>query len=300
MDALRREMDTLKPNVRKTLMSSQAINSMKKRILMIYLLVRLGLVYHFENEIKESLKEGFQKIEEMMAGTDDLYTTSIIFWVFKTYGHHISTCKHSLPRHVMTYFRNLKGNNGMYKKCLSGDAKGLLALHQSEPDGTRNTILHLTCHLSSDTQPWKIISLYNHLCIIHPGKIHHSLKFHHEVKAPDDDIDRQPNYLKFLFKFIVDCFEEFEREMMLEGNSYCVEATKKEVTCQTWSLNFRIHVPIYLYWILLCNIVRRLNKNVNTNIFNVVYQLCVGYLLKQSKLIFFLIIRDVLVPQKVV
>ncbi|WZZ50468.1 hypothetical protein YC2023_050575 [Brassica napus] len=34
-------------------------------------------------------------------------------------------------------------------------------------DGTRNTILHLTCHLSSDTQPWKIISLYNHLCIIH-------------------------------------------------------------------------------------------------------------------------------------
>ena len=118
--------------------------------------------------------------------------------------------------------------------------------------------------------------------------------------APDDDMDRQPNYLKFLFKFIVDCFEEFEREMMLEGNSYCVEATKKEVTCQTWSLNFRIHVPIYLYWILLCNIVRRLNKNVNTNIFNVVYQLCVGYLLKQSKLIFFLIIRDVLVPQKVV
>nr|VDD08011.1 unnamed protein product [Brassica oleracea] len=41
MDALRREMDTLKPNVRKTLMSSQAINSMKKRILMIYLLVSL-------------------------------------------------------------------------------------------------------------------------------------------------------------------------------------------------------------------------------------------------------------------
>ena len=101
MDALRREMDTLKPNVRKTLMSSQAINSMKKRILMIYLLVSLGLVYHFENEIEESLKEGFQKIEEMMAGTDDLYTTSIIFWVFRTYGRHISTCKHSLPRHVM-------------------------------------------------------------------------------------------------------------------------------------------------------------------------------------------------------
>ncbi|KAF3580906.1 hypothetical protein DY000_02030363 [Brassica cretica] len=132
MDALRREMDTLKPNVRKTLMSSQAINSMKKRILMIYLLVRLGLVYHFENEIEESLKEGFQKIEEMMAGTDDLYTTSIIFWVFKTYGHHISTCKHSLPRHVMVDV----GNNEMYKKRLSGDAKGLLALYEAAHLGT--------------------------------------------------------------------------------------------------------------------------------------------------------------------
>ncbi|KAH0883692.1 hypothetical protein HID58_059788 [Brassica napus] len=181
MDALRREMDTLKPNVRKTLMSSQAINSMKKRILMIYLLVRLGLVYHFENEIKESLKEGFQKIEEMMAGTDDLYTTSIIFWVFKTYGHHISTCKHSLPRHVMTYFRNLKGNNGMYKKCLSGDAKGLLALWYQEHD------------FASNLPPFfRYATVENH------------------------------------FFFIVDCFEEFEREMMLEGNSYCVEATKKE------------------------------------------------------------------------
>lgn len=57
--------------------------------------------------------------------------------------------------------------------------------------------------------------------------------------APDDDMDRQPNYLKFVFKFIVDCFEEFEREMMLEGNSYCVEATKKEVSCQTYSCKFQ-------------------------------------------------------------
>lgn len=35
-----------------------------------------------------------------------------------------------------TYFRNLKGNNGMYKKCLSGDAKGLLALYEAAHLGT--------------------------------------------------------------------------------------------------------------------------------------------------------------------
>lgn len=74
-------------------MSSQGIDSTKKRILMIYLLRSLGLAYHLEEEIYEILEEGLEKIEEMMAGEDDLYTVSIIFWVFRSYGHNISSGK---------------------------------------------------------------------------------------------------------------------------------------------------------------------------------------------------------------
>ncbi|KAL0721848.1 hypothetical protein Bca4012_036447 [Brassica carinata] len=339
MDALRREMDTLKPNVRKTLMSSQGINSMKKRILMIYLLVSLGLAYHFENEIEESLKEGFEKIEEMMDGEDDLYTTSIIFWVFRTYGHDISS----------NIFQKFKGNNGMYEKRLSGDAKSLLALYEAAHLGTTTDYImdealsfasthlellasdatcppHLSLHIRSaltlsqhrnmeivvavDYIPFYEQEQNHDKMLLRFAKLNFNLLQRYYIEelktvtkwykehdfasnvppffrnvivenhffvsstyfepkfaqkrimltkylvtlailddtfdryaslpeaeslpnslerwAPDDDMDRQPNYLKFVFKFIVDCFEEFEREMMLEGNSYCVEATKKE------------------------------------------------------------------------
>lgn len=51
--------------------------------------------------------------------------------------------------------------------------------------------------------------------------------------APDDAMDKQPHYLKFVFKFIMGCFEEFERELASEGRSYSVKATLEEVTRQT-------------------------------------------------------------------
>lgn len=100
MDALGREIEALKPQVRNMFMSSKGI---KKKIIFIYLLVALGLAYHFEDEIVETLEDGFQKIEEMMAGEDDLYTVSVIFYVFRTYGHNISSGKDSLARILIIY-----------------------------------------------------------------------------------------------------------------------------------------------------------------------------------------------------
>lgn len=93
MDALTKEMDVLSPKVKNKLMSFQGSDSTKKRILMIYVLVSLGLAHHFKDEINETLQEGFEKIEEMMDGEDDLYTVSIIFWVLRRYGHNISSGK---------------------------------------------------------------------------------------------------------------------------------------------------------------------------------------------------------------
>ncbi|KAG5376201.1 hypothetical protein IGI04_040797, partial [Brassica rapa subsp. trilocularis] len=94
MDALKREIEALKPNVGKMFMSPKGDDSVKKRILSIYLLVSLGLAYHFEDEIEESVRDAFEKIDEMMAGEEDLYTVSTIFWVFRTYGYNISSAAH--------------------------------------------------------------------------------------------------------------------------------------------------------------------------------------------------------------
>ncbi|CAN6935922.1 unnamed protein product [Brassica oleracea] len=123
MDALGREIEALKPEVRNMFMSSKGI---KKKILFTYLLVTLGLAYHFEDEIVETLKDGFQKIEEFMSDEDDLYTVSIIFYVYRTYGHNISS----------DVFERFKGENGEFKECLTRDAKGILSLYEAAHMGT--------------------------------------------------------------------------------------------------------------------------------------------------------------------
>lgn len=96
MNELGREIETLKPKVREILMShSQGIDKSKTRILFIYLLVSLGLAYLFEDEIDKILEHDFQKVDDMMIDEDDLYKVSIIFWVFRTYGHNMSSGKES-------------------------------------------------------------------------------------------------------------------------------------------------------------------------------------------------------------
>ncbi|CAN7091483.1 unnamed protein product [Brassica rapa subsp. narinosa] len=123
MDALGREIEVLKPQVRNMFISSKGI---KKKIIFTYLLVTLGVAYHFEDEIMETLKDGFQRIEEMMAGEDDLYTVSVLFYVFRTYGYNISS----------DVFGRFLGDHGEFKECLTRDTKGILSLYEAAHMGT--------------------------------------------------------------------------------------------------------------------------------------------------------------------
>lgn len=77
-------------------MYSQDVEETKKRILLIYLLVALGLTHHFEDEIDDNLKQAFEKIETIMVGENDLSTVSVMFWVFRTYGYNLSSGKEYL------------------------------------------------------------------------------------------------------------------------------------------------------------------------------------------------------------
>ncbi|WZZ21496.1 hypothetical protein YC2023_122883 [Brassica napus] len=121
-----RYIEALKPNVGKMFMSPKGDDSVKKRILSIYLLVSLGLAYHFEDEIEESVRDAFEKIDEMMAGEEDLYTVSTIFWVFRTYGYNISS----------EVFTRFKEDNGKFKQCLTKDVRGMLSLYEAAHLGT--------------------------------------------------------------------------------------------------------------------------------------------------------------------
>ncbi|CAH8339945.1 unnamed protein product [Eruca vesicaria subsp. sativa] len=126
MDSLGREIEALKPKVGDMFLSSSDVDSTKKNILFIYLLMSLGVAYHFEAEIEENLKEGLKRMEEMLSGEDDLYTVSIIFWVFRSYGHNLSP----------DVFKRFKGENGNFKECLAEDTKGILSLYEAAQMGT--------------------------------------------------------------------------------------------------------------------------------------------------------------------
>lgn len=65
--------------------------AIKRKILVIHFLVSLGLAYHFENEIEHVVKVAFEKIADLIADENDLYMISIMFRVFRTYGHDMSS-----------------------------------------------------------------------------------------------------------------------------------------------------------------------------------------------------------------
>ncbi|CAN7140145.1 unnamed protein product [Brassica rapa subsp. narinosa] len=338
--SVKRYIEALKPNVGKMFMSPKGDDSVKKRILSIYLLVSLGLAYHFEDEIEESVRDAFEKIDEMMAGEEDLYTVSTIFWVFRTYGYNISS----------EVFTRFKEDNGKFKQCLTKDVRGMLSLYEAAHLGTTTEYImdealsfssktlaliaedhmfpsHLLRHIQNALalpQRWNMevmvaveyIRFYEHEVghdemILKFSKLNFNLiqlhylrelkilikwfkeaydfasnlpRYYREVIvemhffslamffepqfsrarimqtkfymaemiiddtcdryatlpeieslvnslerwAPDDAMDSHPGFFKFVFKFMLDVFEDCERELRLQKRSYSVEETRDE------------------------------------------------------------------------
>ncbi|WZZ25017.1 hypothetical protein YC2023_008418 [Brassica napus] len=268
LDVLASELEAIKPNVRDILMFSyhaEGHDSTKRKILLIYLMISLGIAYHFENEIEKTLAHAFQNIDDTIANEHDLYTISIFFWVFRTYGYNMSA----------DAFKRFKGDDGKFMDSLTKDAKGMLSLYEAAHlRTTRDYIMdealsfttkHMdslagrsSSHLSrlkqnalGLSQHWnmEILVAMEYISFYEQEKDHDEtlLKFSKlnfkllqliylkELKmvmvtkwAPDKDMDKQPDYLKFVFKFILDVFKDFEREVGSEGRSYIVKSTVEE------------------------------------------------------------------------
>ncbi|CAG7887118.1 unnamed protein product [Brassica rapa] len=339
-DVLASELEAIKPNVRDMLMSSnhaEGHDSTKRKILLIYLMISLGIAYHFENEIEKILTHAFEKIDDMVESEHDLYAISIFFWVFRTYGYNMSA----------DAFKRFKGDDGKFMDSLTKDAKGMLSLYEAAHlRTTRDYIMDealsfATKHMESLagrssphlsrliqnalglSQHWNMeilvameyISFYEQeedhdetllkfsklnfklLQLIYLKELKIVTKWYKELDfasklppyfrdrvvelhffvismyfephfssarimltkfvtaetiiddtfdryasmseaeslakslerwAPDKDMDKQPNYLKFVFKFILDVFKDFEREVGSEGRSYIVKSTVEE------------------------------------------------------------------------
>ncbi|CAN8267557.1 unnamed protein product [Cochlearia groenlandica] len=123
-DVLAREIEVLKLKVRENLCLTSSSNdkdTMKKNILWIHFLDCLGLSYLFEKEIDKNLRHAFEMIDYLIEHENDLYTISIMFRVFRTYGHNM----------LSDVFKRFKGDDGKFKKILIEDVKGMLSLYEA-------------------------------------------------------------------------------------------------------------------------------------------------------------------------
>uniref|UniRef100_A0A2K1WPM3 Isoprene synthase, chloroplastic n=1 Tax=Populus trichocarpa TaxID=3694 RepID=A0A2K1WPM3_POPTR len=88
----------------------------------INLLCRLGVSYHFDDEIENSLKEIFDDLPHLLEKHDfDLYTLSLLFRVLRQHGF-------KMPCVV---FDKFKDTNGEFKKTIINDVKGILSLYEA-------------------------------------------------------------------------------------------------------------------------------------------------------------------------
>ncbi|KAE8680309.1 putative Terpene synthase 21 [Hibiscus syriacus] len=86
-------------------------------------LLRLGVSYHFENDIENQLESIFNSLQSVLvAGNDlDLNSTSIVFRVFRQYGFKMSC----------DVFNKFKDIDGKLKEILIDDGKGILSLYEA-------------------------------------------------------------------------------------------------------------------------------------------------------------------------
>ncbi|KAL1548356.1 (-)-5-epieremophilene synthase stps2 [Salvia divinorum] len=113
-------------------MMTAAGNNLVEAMNLIDTLERLGISYHFEPEIEETLQHFFNLNTDYSDGYYDLYTVSLHFRLFRQHGHRISS----------DIFGRWMGVNGKFQEDLKNDGKGLLSLYEASYLRTRGeTIL---------------------------------------------------------------------------------------------------------------------------------------------------------------
>ncbi|KAL6127344.1 hypothetical protein ACLB2K_075385 [Fragaria x ananassa] len=117
---LEQHVRELKEEVKRILMDPANVSG-SQQIDLVNDLQRLGVAYHFENEIDEILK---QIHHNYSCGTDDddLYTTALRFRLLRQHGYNIS-CD------IFNKFKD--GNHQAFKKSLQSDVSGLLSLYEA-------------------------------------------------------------------------------------------------------------------------------------------------------------------------
>jgi len=80
-------------------------NSTQKFVL-IDTIQRLGVAYHFHNEIETSIQNIFDSQLQSENNNDNLYVVALRFRLLRQQGHYISSGKHALSLHLLSHNKN--------------------------------------------------------------------------------------------------------------------------------------------------------------------------------------------------
>ncbi|KAJ0433273.1 putative beta-farnesene synthase [Helianthus annuus] len=117
-------VEELKEEVRKKLMIKASSNESmqhRKLIQLIDVLQRLGIAYHFEEEIEEALQHIYVTYSEKWSDDNNLQNISLWFRLLRQQGFNISS----------GIFKNHMDNKGHFSESLCDDAEGMLALYEA-------------------------------------------------------------------------------------------------------------------------------------------------------------------------
>ncbi|KAK4480037.1 hypothetical protein RD792_013094 [Penstemon davidsonii] len=111
----------LKEEVRNLLMSEEN-NTTTEKITLIDTIERLGVGYHFEEEIEKHLEQIY-KYHHLNSQEYDLFTTALQFRLLRQH-------RYNIPCDVFDKFKD-KSNDDKFDEKFTSDAKGLLSLYQA-------------------------------------------------------------------------------------------------------------------------------------------------------------------------
>nr|GLL22610.1 (-)-germacrene D synthase-like [Ipomoea trifida] len=116
-----REVQQLKEEVRKAFIAAPPASLEKLEL--IDKIQRLGVDYHFENEIEASIRHIFENYDDCNKEDDEnnLYIVALRFRLLRQEGHHISC----------GVFEKFLDKNGKFKDSLAKDVKGMLSLYEA-------------------------------------------------------------------------------------------------------------------------------------------------------------------------
>ncbi|KAG6393444.1 hypothetical protein SASPL_147685 [Salvia splendens] len=233
-------------------------------------LERLGISYHFENEIEDRLQQFFNLDTNYHDDEAyDLYTVTLHFRLFRQHGYPIST----------EIFRKWTDGNGKFNESIKSDAKGMLSLYEASylrirgetilDDALAFTTATLKSMVPDLRSPLKkqveralvqplhfgiprleshsYIAMYEeeeirNETLIKFAKLDYNL-LQMQLKEELQQVSRWdfgelsglPEYMRPLYKAILELYIQFEEELAMEGRSYAayyaIEGLKELVRC---------------------------------------------------------------------